>query len=255
MRLIHTRWDELTEWAQREQSKLVTLNAFPTGPTSRRLASIFYGFIYNTLLTLHNPANRLDNGCWSACKRPTFEEFQLDIDYSTLEALAAVATSGQFLNPSRVYIWREDTIVLVRPSDSEIPDGTPVAGSPSSHYAVKDILGEIQDQGVRKATLTRLVLKNAADDAVLPLTPAFESDILEYEVSVDDEIITVKVEALKTFTYATTFHPEQVTLALGETAILVNVTSQDGEEKNQYKVTVSRSDYQGCDAPEPCGQG
>ena len=241
---VHTRWDELTEWGREEQAKLANLNAFPTGLTSRRLSSIFYGFIYNTLLIFHNPANRLDNVCWAMCVRPTFEDFQLLVDYSILEDLTAIATSGQFLNPSRVYLWRDNAIVLVRPTDDEISEGIPVVGQASSHYAVKKVLGEIQDQGARKSTLESLVLKNAVDDMVIPLTPMFSRGVLEYKVSVDDEIARVKVGVGKTFTYADAFYSEEMSLSLGETDVLVDVTSQDGEERKRYKVTVSRSDYQ-----------
>lgn len=240
---IHTRWDLLVGWGQLQQQKVAKMKAFQTGRTSINLTILFYGFIYNTLLIFHNPENRLDNECWKSCTFPDFNEFCLKIDYDILPSLLEDVGAGRFFNPNRVYLWKDNTIVLARPSDSVIPEGTPVASNGYSHYAVKKILGELQDQGIRKATLRNIELKNSNDDKAVTLVPEFDENIFEYTATVANEVNSVDVLASKSFAYAQAVYPSTVELQERENEpITLEVISHDEKSRQVYNITIIREE-------------
>ena len=82
---------------------------------------------------------------------------------------------------------------------------------------------------------------SALDIAGVTLTPAFAADTLNYTASVENAVDTVTVTATAADSKATVAGAGAKTLAVGDNAIAVVVTAEDGTTTKTYKITVNRA--------------
>ncbi len=82
---------------------------------------------------------------------------------------------------------------------------------------------------------------SALDIAGVTLTPAFAADTLSYTASVENAVDTVTVTATAADSKATVAGAGAKTLAVGDNAIEVVVTAEDGTTTKTYTITVNRA--------------
>ena len=111
--------------------------------------------------------------------------------------------------------------------------------------------------GATDADLTGLVLKNAADDSAVTLSPGFATATKSYTASVANDAAAVTVEPAQSDSNATVAYLNasdmaltdadlnktgfQVALAEGANTIKVKVTAEDGNTTDTYTVVVTRA--------------
>ncbi len=76
------------------------------------------------------------------------------------------------------------------------------------------------------------------------LTPEFSADVLEYEMTVPEDVKTVEFEAAAGSGGSVKINRKTLGKAGSDTAILITVTSADKKSKTQYAVTVHRQEAQ-----------
>ena len=82
---------------------------------------------------------------------------------------------------------------------------------------------------------------SALDIAGVTLTPAFAADTLSYTASVENTVDKVTVTATAADSKATVAGTGEKTLAVGNNAITVEVTAEDGTTTKTYTITVNRA--------------
>ena len=119
----------------------------------------------------------------------------------------------------------------------EVKDSDDETGTTKAIYKL-----EIVRKDKVAANLSGLVIKaNDKNGAVQTLTPTFKSDVLEYSVTVTNDIETIYIEPeyAKDSGLVVSGNIEENYLSVGENYFFISVFNEDGET-NEYEITVIR---------------
>ena len=133
----------------------------------------------------------------------------------------------------------------------------PFTGCSNNRSLKLAIRGSVREAST-DATLSALTLQNAADDAEIALSPAFDAAETAYAVSVAHGVKTVTVTPTLSEEYASfayldaddqpladadgdATNGQQAALAVGDNVIKVRVTAEDGVTTGTYTLTVTRA--------------
>ncbi len=248
------RWHELIRWA-REQLEAVNLYTSLRALGGADLSvkqHIFILFIYHTVRTFQNPANRVDDSKWNwfhatnGYSPVTWEQFAKRLPDRATTSISEMARNFEYV--THVYVWDniENTIKLARSSTTDPITDAPEYGLASSIYDAKRAIGMPQDTDVFDSSLQSLTVTTGSvpiqeQTEEVTLSPEFSADVLEYTGSVANFIEYVTLEAEATHEYATVSFNEREDLEVGANTISVIVTSQDGQSATEYKVVITRA--------------
>ena len=248
------RWHEVIRWA-REQLKAVNLYTSLRALGGADLSvkqHIFILFVYHTVRTFENPANRTDDAKWNHFHATngyspiTWEQFAKRLPDRATTTISEMARNFEYV--THVYVWDnvENNIKLARSATTDPITDAPEYGLASSIYDAKRAIGMPQDTDVFDSTLSSLTVTTGSvpiqeQTEEVTLSPEFSADVLEYTGSVANFIEYVTLEAEATHEYATISFNEREDLEVGANTITLIVTSQDGQSTTEYKIIITRA--------------
>ena len=247
------RWHELVRWAREQIDALNEYNIFRAlgGANLSVKQHIFVLFVYHTVRTFQNPANRIDDAKWNMFHHIdgngpiTWEAFAKKLPDRATSTISEMARD--FENIDHVYVWDtdENSIKLARSSTTDPITNAPEYGLASSIYDAKRALKMPQDTDVFDSTLASITVMTGSVAAQqqteeVTLSPEFSSDVLEYTGSVANLITHITLEAEPTHEYSSVSFNEREDLEVGANTINISVLSQDKQSETGYNLIITR---------------
>ena len=248
------RWHEVVRWSREQMKSLNQYNIFRAlgGANLSVKQHIFILFVYHTVRVFENPENRTNDAKWNMFHHTdgngpiTWEEFAKKLPDRATSVISEMARD--FQNIDHVYVWDtdENSIKLARSADTDPITDAPEYGLDSGIYDTKRALQMPQDTNVFDSSLSSITIMTGSVAAQqqteeVTLSPEFSSDVLEYTGTVANLITHITLEAEPTHEYAAVDFNEREDLEVGENIIELVATSQDGQSKTRYTITITRS--------------
>lgn len=151
-------------------------------------AKIYFAYLYNTLLYLHNSDNLFNRHIWEEFRNIlTIDAFMNTFDVGRSDSNPNQVLRSNMYDHRRVYGYRDGEFYIRRSSVSgenpaTIPDNTPALGDAVNHHKVRQMMNM---HPIQAHSNTKLALLTLRDPHRTYLTSAdFNADTLAYNITV-----------------------------------------------------------------------